>query len=200
MEKTRPEFYDPAKELVEIATAFRHLRGDSKRERDKGTTRRHQHARMEELERRFETLLARWMPDPEARTMWRAHLHEGSDVPSPPAPPRTLLFKGRVETGPTVAVYGNTDGTQEVLVDGHPATRPYGRVDLDDRPRPLHIFGRDFAECCDAPEAAINALRVFFAAPSGAPPWVFARPLLDEGLIDRDFSITARGRRLLAGR
>ena len=32
MEKTTPELYDPAAELVEIATAFRHVRGDSKRE------------------------------------------------------------------------------------------------------------------------------------------------------------------------
>ncbi len=198
MEKTKPVLYDPAKELVEIASAFRHLRGDSRRERDKGTTRRHQHSRMEELERRFETVLSRWIPDAGIRDRWRAHLHEGADAPEAPGAPRVLLFKGRAEAGPTVAVYANPDGTEEILVDGRPATRPYGRVELDDRPRPLHVFGRDFTECCDAPAAALDALRAFVAAPSGPPPWAFARALLDDGLIDRDFSLTARGRRLLA--
>jgi hypothetical protein len=174
------------------------VRGDSKRERDKGTTRRRQHARMEELERRFETVLSRWMPDTEAQARWRAHLHEGADAPSAPGPPRTLVFKGRAEAGSTVAVYENADGAYEILVDGHPVNRPYGRVDLDDRSRPLHFLGRDFVECSDAPAPALRALREFFEAPAGEPPWDFARPLLDDGLIDGDFSLTTRGRRLIA--
>jgi hypothetical protein len=198
MEKTKPELYDPAAELVTIASAFRHLRGDAKRERDGGTTRRHQHARMEELERRFETLLSRWVPDEGARGRWRAHLHEGADPPSPPTPPRTLLFRGRAEEGPTVALYEDAGGAQEILVDGHPSTRPFGRIVLDDRPGPLHLLGRDFVECSAVPAPALAALRRFYEAPSGEPPWAFARALLDDGLIDRDFSLTARGRRLLA--
>jgi hypothetical protein len=43
------------------------------------------------------------------------------------------------------------------------------------------------------------ALREFVSAGAGEPPWDHAPDLLRDGLVDPDFSLTARGRRALAG-
>jgi len=194
--ETRPS--SPEAELVEVAAEFRHLRGEHKRERVEGTTRRHQHARMTELEQRFETLLGRWVPDSGDRHTWRDHLYRGADIPSRADRPGVLVFRGRAGEGGTVEVYVAADGTQRILVDGRESRRRARRLVFDEKPRTLAHLGREFEETTVAPEGAIAALREFVARPNGEPPWPWARELLDDGLIDRHFSLTLRGRRLLA--
>jgi len=196
--ETRPS--TPEIELVEVAAEYRHLRGEHKREREEGATRRHQHARMTELEQRFETLLGRWVPGSAERDAWRDHLYRGGDAPEAEGAPGDLLFRGRAGEGGTVEVYEGADGTQRILVDGREARRRARKLAFDEKPRPLAYLGREFEEITGAPEAAVAALKEFVARPSGEPPWQWARDLLDDGLIDRHFSLTTRGRRLFARR
>jgi hypothetical protein len=104
-----------------------------------------------------------------------------------------LLFRGRAETSSVVEIRGDPGGEAAVVIDGLLVERLTGEIEgdvvvLDDR-----VFEETFA----AVPAALRALREWVADPAGPPPWEFARDLLEDGLVDRHFGLTQRGRRAL---
>src|SRR5690606_14180002 len=64
---------------------------------------------------------------------------------------------------------------------------------------PTRVIGEDCEEVFEAGEDAILALDAFTSGPDGLePPWPWGTELFEDGLIDPDFGLTARGRRRLS--
>lgn len=153
---------------------------------------------MQELERKFEALLAHWVPEPELQEDWRAHLYRGA-APPPAAPqPPPLTFKGRADTGSSIEVR-QAGGAVQVWLDGQLVERRAIGPGLD-RGGAMRFLDQDYREIFDAPDDAAAALAAWVASPDSEPPWPWARPLWEDGLIDQHFALTARGKRLLAQR
>jgi hypothetical protein len=58
--------------------------------------------------------------------------------------------------------------------------------------------GREFREIFEAGGEALDALAGWVHEPRGEPPWEHLHTLLDDGLVDRHFGLTRRGRRALS--
>lgn len=185
----------PVSELSDVAREFHHLQAEHSREGIEGSWRRRQGARLEELERTFETLLQRWVPSADEQTLWREHLYRGAERPhgefvEPPA------FRGRSELGSTVVVRPSEDEL-EVILDGTPVARWPKRRGVA---APLRFADSEFHELFEAPDAALDALLDYVERRTEAPPWQWARELYEDGLIDPTFGLTERGRRFHATR
>ena len=180
----------PFSELEKIVHQFRHIQGEHAHEGVDGSWRRRQGGSLAELAESFEQLLARWVKSPTEQAKWRAHLHDGAQMPEaePFHPP---LFAGVSETGSTLLI--RASGSEyEVSIDGKPTARLPRRVEL------AHSFvqdGVEYTEVFEAPAAAMQALSEYLRQPAGAPPWQFAPELAADGLIDSTFALTDRGRR-----
>jgi hypothetical protein len=183
----------PASELGAIVETYRHVQAEYRLAGPEGTVRRHLRDRLEQLEDEFERLLEQFVPDQAERDAWRASLHHG--WPSPPARawPPELLFRGRAETGSVVEIHRSTDDEAEVLIDGRLAERLTGDIDGD----VLMLDDIAYTETFAASPAALRALRAWVDDPTGPPPSEHASELLEDGLIDRHFGLTPRGRRAL---
>lgn len=182
----------PITELNKVAREFHHVQGEHAREGVSGGRRRRQRAHLKELEEKFETLLDRWVPDATEQMRWREHIyrgaqepHELADIEQPP------LFHGRSEQG-SILVIRAIDDEQELIVDGDPVARRPLRPTMD---APMLHGGSEFHELFEAPPEALDALLDYIERRTDAPPWGFARALYDEGMIDANFGLTARGRR-----
>lgn len=190
----------PRDELLGVAAEFRHLKNEHARFDPNTSTRRRLEARMAEREERFLSLLARWVPDQQDRHGWWKHFRHGGDPPEEPRVPEQLLFRGVSETGSLVEVRHRADGSHDVYIDGSLMEHARGRmpVALGTPVAGPPTFGeQELVELFDAPEEALEALREYAGAPAADPPWHHARALLEDGLIDANFGLTARGRRAL---
>lgn len=188
---------DPRGELLKIAAEYRHQKTSHADEGERSGHRRRIEARLAETEARFESLVARWVEEEEDRSAWRAHLHKGSPPPREPEPPEPPVFKGRTESGSVVEIRQRRDGGEDVLVDGSVIEHREGPA--PDEPA-LDVNGQRVTETFQASAGAIASLRAFLKTAGATPPWERARELLDDGLIDVNFGLTARGRRALAAR
>jgi hypothetical protein len=181
--------------LEEIVREYHHLLEEHRRTGPESTARRHLHAHLDELEHRFERLIGETVAGESERVAWRARLHHGAEAP-PSAPARPLAFKGRSEAGSVVEIRERPDGDFDVEIDGVPIDRLGDHIDFH-----VYVDGdREYPEVFDAPPAAREALAAWVADPAGEPPWEHAHDLLDDGLIDRYFGLTDRGRRAVHGR
>jgi hypothetical protein len=182
-------------QLREIVQHHRHAQGEHARQSEDSSLRRKRETELKELESRFESTLARWVNEEPLRAAWRQHLFEAG--PEPELERKVpIVYKGRSEAGAILLVRPNDAGHWEYIVDGslaahHPPGWRYGR------PSQLRLVEQSFEEELGAPDEAVEALRVHLADPSGEPPWRWAAALHEDGLIDLDFSLTDRGRRLV---
>ena len=187
-------------ELEALVRHYHHVESEHERAHPQGSVRRHLELRLDHDRRRFEHLLAEYVPDESARGAWRDFLHHrGGEPPGPPAI-RPVLFKGRSNAGSVLEARGSL-GELVVEVDGQLVERLEGPT-IRTGKGPAAVFrldGTEFREEFDAGPGALRALRRFRAS-GGDPPWEHASALLSDGLVDVDFALTARGRRALAQR
>jgi hypothetical protein len=192
--------FDVNKELTKLVTEYHHLQNEHQRE-GQGHWGRRSGAEMATVEQRFEALLSRWVRDDDGRRAWREHLHHRRPAPTPLRLADPPLFRGRSETGSRVEVRPGSDGMLDVVIDGVVSQRvsrlPDLRMGQDGR---LRVGGQVFSEAFDAPETAREAFQRHVDAPVGPPPWSWLRELYEDGLVDPDFGLTPRGRRLIAYR
>ncbi|WP_437284742.1 hypothetical protein [Sorangium sp. So ce406] len=163
------------------------------------SVRRKLHARLLELEERFERVLTESVSDEAVRRAWREHLHARGPAPAEPPPPPILVFRGRSEAGSEVVVRVASSGELRVEVDGALLNRTVALALRQDGERsffPIKGVG-DFGETFVASPEAIEALRAWVDEPRGQPPWEHLRELADDGLVGKDFALTPRGRRAL---
>ncbi len=171
------------------------------------SVRRKLQARLLDLESRFERMLAEEVPDAALRRAWTQHLHGRGPAPDAPSALPIVVFRGRSEAGSEVVVRASPGGDLLVEVDGavvdHGAGRGGGRAGaLDLRSDRGASFLRldglgEFREEFAASAPALDALRAWADDPRGEPPWSVMRELAADGLIDRTFALTPRGRRAL---
>ena len=185
-------------ELEEFVQEYHHVQAEHRHARLGSRVRRHLHERMTELATRFERLLAEAVADEQERRRWREHLHHGAAEPLAPQGAPSLLFRGRSESGSTLEILGRSDGTLDVLVDGARVERLASADELLAAQPGLSFRsgGISFNERFAASRSALAALRAMVES-GGAPPYRHARELLLDGLVDRNFSLTPRGRRAL---
>lgn len=181
----------PIQQLEQLAEQYRHLQAEHERKQPESRARRREHGRLEQTEEQFHRLLEHWIRDADEREAWHEHFYRGDTKPNPSlgdAP----LFRGRSDTGSIVEVRHGAADELNVIIDGATEARlPDGfGFALSTR-----MAGTEFEETFDAPQAALDALLAFVRAPSSEVPWTHARELFADGLIDENFSLTARGQR-----
>ena len=188
-------------ELEALVRHYHHVESEHERAHPQGSIRRHLDLRLDHDRRRFEHLLAEYVPDERTREAWRDFLHHRGGEPSGPPAIRPVVFKGRSQAGSVLEARRDPSGELVVDVDGQLVERleaPTIRTE-EGRPAVFSLDGTEFREAFDAGPSALRALR-HFRASGGDPPWDHASALLSDGLIDADFASTARGRRALAQR
>jgi hypothetical protein len=185
----------PLDQIESLAASFRHVREEHRGKQPESSVRRRLGDDVQDLEARVETLLTQWVPDPDQRRAWRAHVYEGEAPPADDLERRPPVFKGQAESGSRIEVRPQEDGRYDAVIDGRPADRL--PADVRFSAGPLPIAGQDWRETTDAPPEALSALRRYVSGEDGQPPWEWARPLFTEGIIDVNFGLTDRGRRIL---
>jgi protein required for attachment to host cells len=190
--------FEPLGLLRRLADEYRHVEQEHGRQPASRAATRHRLAeQMRDLAAQFERVLEAWTPADELRARWREYLHGRSAAPDEPHLATPLLFKGRTDAGAIVEIRATRDG-YDILTDGARSDHQNVPWDLDpDTQPPVLVDGHLCDEIFDAPPAAIAALRQLVAG--GAPPWRWARELVDDGLIDPELALTPRGRRCLFG-
>jgi hypothetical protein len=188
-------------ELEAVVRHYHHVQSEHERAHPQGSVRRHLELRLDHDRRRFEHLLAEYVPDESARGAWRDFLHHRGGEPAGPPAIRPVVFKGRSEAGSVLEARGDPSGELVVEVDGQLVERLEGpTIQIGKGPAAVfRLDGTEFREEFDARPGALRALRRFREA-GGDPPWEHASALLSDGLVDVDFALTARGRRALAQR
>jgi hypothetical protein len=190
----------PRRETLEaFAHHYHHLQNEHKRAAPESSTRRRIEPRMLHVREQFERSLAEWAADEELQQAWRDYLrNRGPEPPGPPAV-RPLVFRGTSDDGATVEVRGKPGEELAVEIDGSlvgriVAEKDFAAVD------PSFRFRLDRTEFRETFNASTDALRALsdFLEDGASPPWEHASELLDDGLIDVHFALTARGRRALA--
>lgn len=188
----------PIQQLRQIAVEFRHLRSEYKREGEHGRTRRDIGTRLDTFEQRFQTLLDHWVSDEAAREAWREHFYRGGSEPEDDLVQTPLVYMGRSDAGSEIRIYPGSDGTFDIMVDGTRANRAPATLTFPAQGT-AQILGQEWKEFTTASLEAISALKDHCATAKGTPPWQWARELFAAGLIDINFSLTPRGRRLIHG-
>lgn len=189
---------DPIEKLAELGQRYRHVQVEHERETPRGSTRRRLRQDMTRIVAQFDGLLERWVPDTDERAAWRAYLHGDDRRPAtaPLAPPP--LFRGHTNAGALIEVRAADDGGYDVLVDGARSEHHTLPWELEpERIEPIQVGPWSCVESFHAPDRAVTALREAHAQPGSTPPWRWARQLFEDGLIDADFAVTARGARCL---
>lgn len=186
--------------LRQLAHRYHHFKQENKQKGPLGTRNRRHTRDMRELEQAFDTAVERWLPEA-ARDAWREHFYHFGPVPPGPqlAPPP--VFRGRDENGRAMALAPAPDGGYMLVVEGKPVRRVAASVQLgDQRIHAVKAEGIAFAEVFEAPDAAQDALAAYVAAPDIGTPWEHLSDLYSDGVVDENFGLTARGRRLIAAR
>lgn len=191
--------------MTELARKFHHLECQYKEEGPGDRNRRHLRHELDHLIDRFERLVAR-VGDPELRERWRQHFHHheaaAPTVPSLPKLP-ARLFKGRSEVGSTLELCRRKGGMAEAVVDGSPLRRlPASAFRIVEEGGASHLALQDqqYREVFDVSEPAARALEEFVTRSGEEPPVEWTSELAEDGLIDIDYALTDRGRRLLRAR
>lgn len=191
------EIVRPSERLAQFGREYHRIQHDHAREAPAGATRRRLQDTMERVAQQFERVLSSWVADDELSAAWRAHLYENAPAPDGPevAPPR--LFKGVTEAGSRIEIVPAADGGHDILIDGARMEHSEVPWHLDpERHSPVRIGSKQYREVFDVPDEALRALERFT---TGTPPprrWV--RELFEDGLIDVELALTARGRRALS--
>ncbi|MGZ8702064.1 MAG: ribosome hibernation promotion factor [Gaiellaceae bacterium] len=185
-------------ELEDLVHEYHHVQQEHRHARPGSRVRRHLHERMTELARRFDRLLAEAVADERERRRWHEHLHHGGAQPSAPQAAPPLLFRGHSGDGSTLEILERADGTLDVVVDGVYVERLASAHELlTTQPGLSFRFGEvSFDERFAVSGSARAALQAMIES-GGRPPYRCARELLLDGLIDRNFGLTRRGRRAL---
>jgi hypothetical protein len=186
------------RELDLLVHEILHVRSEHAGATALGVRRRLQ-ARLRDLEERFDRTLGEEVPDEAVRLAWREHLRGHGPAPVEPREVPMILFQGRSEAGSQVVVRVARDGELPIEVDGAVVQRVRA-LDLDhDRGAwVLRTPGLgDFRETFAAGDEALAALGAWIDAPRGEPPWKHLRELAADGICDRHFALTPRGRRAL---
>ena len=181
----------PIQSLYEVVDAFHHERAERQRQPPEGTRRRKHTQRLEELESAFDRLVGHWIDDDRERQRWRDYLSHGGEHPGTPVPPEPPLFLGRSDDGGFAEVRRRSEVT-EIFVDGKAvgdAARWSGRM--------VTMGDIVFHEVTQCSEEALEELRQQLSGRRNSPPWSNARELYEDGLVDENFSLTDRGRRVL---
>lgn len=185
-------------ELEQVVHEYHHVQEEHRHARPGGRVRRHLHERMTELATRFDRLLVEAVADEQERRRWHEHLFHGAAEPSAPQAAPPLLFRGRSETGSTLEILERADGTLDLVVDGVCVERLASADELLATQPGLSFRLGDisFDERFAASGNALAAVRAMIES-GGPPPYRHARELLLDGLVDRNFGLTPRGRRAL---
>jgi hypothetical protein len=194
----------PEKLLDSLVSEYHHVREELRREGKEGSWRRRFETKLEDMQADFERALSRWVQDDDQRRQWREHIYhqasrpDGLELGEPP------LFVGESQSGTSIFVRLDGDDTV-VTADGSIADRRPAPPDeeLERTPRSLlrKVFpNQEVREVFGAPEPALGEFVEFVLGGGGEPPWEHARELYSDGLIDVDFSVTGRGRRLVNSR
>lgn len=169
---------------------------------DGNAAHRHLGQKMADLAARFERLVEHWVVDAELAAAWRRHLYDGAPPPDGPPLAEPPLFRGRTDAGARVEVRrapSDSGAAYEVFSDGTRIARESSPWELEPEAiGPVTVAGQPCLDTFDASPEAIDALRGFLGNPGAEPPWQFARELYEDGLIDFEFALTARGRRCLS--
>jgi hypothetical protein len=183
-------------ELDALVRYYHHLHNEIVRKGIQSSVRRRLEDRLLDVRERFGRLLDEWVPDEVLRAEWRDYLHNRVPEPSEPGAVEPLTFKGHTDAGSVVEVRGSGD-EYEVWVDGSLQERVAAKKDLSVRSRTLHFRwdGKEIEETFDASQEALDALDDYLNTDGASPPWDYAAELLADGLIDRNFDLTPRGRR-----
>jgi hypothetical protein len=186
-------------ELDALVRYYHHLQRTHQEEPPGGSTRRHVEEKLRDVRERIERLLAEWVRDEELREKWHAYLEHHAPAPSEPGEIKPLLFRGVSDAGSIAVVRRAPDDTLAVEIDGKLEERVVADKDLAVTIPPLQLRLDDFrfTETFDASTDALDALDSFLEE-GGSPPWDSASELVADGLIDLNFSATARGLRALA--
>lgn len=188
----------PSDQLQEIASTYRHLKGEHRREGEEGSWRRQLEQQLETLERRFETILNQWM-SPEDRRCWQSYLYNGGVVPQDDLQRVPPVFVGRSHLGSLVEVRENHQSNYEVVVDGAQVQRLPGNFQFGDTPyTTMNLVDQEWTEISQADDSSLQVLQHYVESPEEKLPWQVSRILFNDGLIDLTFGLTPRGRRILA--
>ncbi len=192
----------PRDVLLAHVDAYRHQREVHRRAAEGTHARSVAAARMKHLETEFERLLHGWGAGEPQRQAWQNAFHHGAEPPDFPAPLPALLFKGRSASGAEVRAMRAKDGAIDIYVDGGMVRRTSALSLSESHGRTRFEYAPDmeFEEAFDAPSEAVDALRRWVADPSGDPPLEHAAALAADGLTDRYFALTPRGRRAIQAR
>jgi hypothetical protein len=186
-------------ELEAIVREARRVKAEHGRAGRESTARRQLQRRLAELEGQLERLLGEWVADAEVRRAWRRHLRGDGPEPPLPLPLARIVFRGRSDAGSVVVVTEAAAGLLDVEVDGTLVERiAAGREFGNGRAPHVFVVGSvSFREEFASSRAAVAALRAFAEGGAPPPPWRHAAELAADGLVDRHFALTARGRRAL---
>lgn len=186
--------------LRQLAYRYHHYKQENK-QKGPVSTRNRRHTRvMRDLEQAFDRAVERWVP-PEQRDAWRDHFYHFGPAPEGPVLPPPPLFRGRDEGGRRVELTPAPGGGYLLEMEGKPVRRVSASVHLGDQViRALHVEGSRFEEVFDASDEAQDALTAYTAAPGRGTPWQYLSDLYSDGIVDQNFGLTSRGRRLVAAR
>ena len=187
---------EPLELLRKLADDFRHLEQEHGRQPQRSSTRRRLGSALQDIEVRFERLLAEWVRDDGPRAQWRDYMHGRAAAPDTPRRPAPPLFKGRTDAGAVIEIRKALAG-HDLFVDGAFIDHSGVPWRLDpDMLGTTQIGDHACEETFDAPPAAVTALAEFLAG-RATPPWRWARELIDDGLVNTELALTPRGQRSL---
>lgn len=189
-------------ELLALIQAWRHERETHRRAATGTHARDAAETRMRDIQTRFERTLRQWGVDERLRQAWRNALHHNAPAPLRPSAVASVLFRGRAENGSICTVRRSADGLYEVDVDGSGSTNRLRGLDLQERDGRsfLPVGNLLYEEHSALPADAMGAFRRWVDDPRTEPPWTWAYALVEDGLVDGNFAVTPRGRRVARGR
>ncbi len=191
---------NPGQQLLQLASQYHHWHNENKAKGPESTRNRRHEEEMEALGGRFQRLCEHWITDVARREAWYAHLYHHAPPPPVDDWPQPLVFLGAAQPGNRVEVRGTEDGYR-VTIDRKQVARKPPETRFPEQPiAELHVSGIAFEEHFAAPEAALERLVEWYEHPEGDAPWEWSRDLYLDGLIDPDFSLTVRGKRLVERR
>jgi protein required for attachment to host cells len=190
--------------LAEVAREYHQLHNQRQTRGSEGegnAAHRHLGQKMADLAARFERLVEHWVADADLAAAWRRHLYDGAPPPAGPRLAEPPLFRGRTDAGARIEVRrapSESGAAYDVFSDGAHIAREYSPWELEPEAiEPVTVADQPCTDTYDASPAAIDALGAFLDSPGTEPPWRFARELYEDGLIDFELALTARGRRCL---
>jgi hypothetical protein len=187
--------------LRQLAHRYHHYKQENKQKGPVSTRNRRHTRTMRELEQSFDKAVERWILDPACRDAWREHFYHFGPAPEGPQLPPPPVFRGRDASGRSVEISPSPDGGYMLVLEGKPVRHVAASVRLgDQRIHTLRAEGSAFEEVFDAPEEAKEALAAYAAAPGRGTPWQHLSELYSDGVVDQNFGLTTRGRRLIAAR